>query len=1089
MKKEFLSVLAMAAVGLCTTAITPMWLRDVKISPDGKEIAFTYKGDVYKVATGGGNAVRLTTQPSYESSPVWSPDGKMIAFASDRNGGSDVFVMPANGGPATRLTYNSAAETPEAFTPDGKYVVFSASIQDPASSAMFPTGVMRELYKVPVGGGRVMQILGTPAVNISYLPDGKSFLYEDIKGLEDPLRKHHTSSVTRDVWRYDAATGKHTNLTARGGEDRNPVVGTDGSTVYMLSERDGGSYNVYSFPMATPSKLTRVTDFATHPVRFLSQGADGTLAFAYDGEIYTKKGNAKPEKVKIDVTLDDVQPEKELRVSTAREAAVSPSGKQVAFVNRGEVFVTSVEYPSTRQVTFTPEGESDVIWGKNDRELYYTSERDGHYNIYVAKIARQDDPNFSNATLIEEKAMFPNDGKDRTMPSLSPDGKQLAFILDRNKLMVMDLKSKKVRQLTDGSTNARRTKGFVAKWSPDSKWIAIEYTEPHHDPYSDIAVINVESGKLTKITATGYFDADPHWVMDGNAIMFVSERYGMRSHASWGSQYDVMLAFLNKDAYDKYRLNEEDYALLKEVEKAQKKSKKSDEASDKDKDKKDKKKDKKSDKNDGEDNDAKEDKGIEVDLDGVESRTVRLTPNSADIASAMLSKDGETLYYLASFEGGYDLWKHKLRKGETKIVNKLGGRGMGMEMDEEGNIYLIGSSIKKFDPKSEKLKNVSFSANMKIDPAKEREYMLRYVYNEEKERFYRKDMHGVNWDKMYADYAKFLPHINNNNDFAELLSELLGELNVSHTGGSYRSWGADHPTASLGLLYDMAYSGPGMKVEEIVANGPFDRASTKLKAGAVITKINGVELKADRDPMVSLNDLARKKTLVTFKNPDGAVEEEVVLPITAGAMNNLLYDRWVKQREKDVERLSGGRLGYVHIRSMNDDSFRKIYAKMLGEYVDKEGIVVDTRWNGGGRLHEDIEVLFSGKTYLTQDVHGQTTSVMPSRRWNKPSIMIIGEANYSNAHGTPWVYSHLGLGKLVGMPVPGTMTSVNWVTLQDPTLVFGIPVVGFRTAEGNYLENSQLEPDIKVANDPAVVVTGEDQQLKTAVDALLKELK
>ena len=205
-------------------------------------------------------------------------------------------------------------------------------------------------------------------------------------------------------------------------------------------------------------------------------------------------------------------------------------------------------------------------------------------------------------------------------------------------------------------------------------------------------------------------------------------------------------------------------------------------------------------------------------------------------------------------------------------------------------------------------------------------------------------------------------------------------------------------------------------------------------------------------------------------------------------MNNLLYRRWVKQREDDVDRLSGGRLGYVHLRSMDDASFRNVYAKLLGKYVDREGIVIDTRWNGGGRLHEDIEVLFSGKTYLTQDVHGQTTSVMPSRRWNKPSVMIIGEANYSNAHGTPWVYSHLGLGKLVGMPVPGTMTSVNWVTLQDPTLVFGIPVVGFRTAEGNYLENSQLEPDVKVANDPAVVVTGEDQQLKTAVDTLLNDL-
>ena len=376
----------------------------------------------------------------------------------------------------------------------------------------------------------------------------------------------------------------------------------------------------------------------------------------------------------------------------------------------------------------------------------------------MAKIARQEDPNFSNATLIEEKALFPADGKDRTVPMLSPDGKQLAFIYDRNKLMVMDLKSKKVRQLTDGTTNARRTKGFNAFWSPDSKWIAIEYTEPHHDPYSDIAVINVATGKLTKITETGYFDAQPRWVLGGNALLFLSERYGMRSHASWGSQFDVMLAFLNKDAYDKFRLNEEDYALLKEVEKSQKKAKKSD---DKEKaDKKSKKKKDKKDKDSGDDTKTDEEDStaddLKIDLDGVELRTVRITPNSSDIADAILSKDGETLYYLAAFEGGYDLWKRNLRKGDTKIVNKLDSRGMGMEMDENGNIYLLGSSFKKFDPKSEKLKSINYSGNMKLDPAKEREYMLRYVYNEEKERFYHPGMHGVDWDKMYADYAKFL---------------------------------------------------------------------------------------------------------------------------------------------------------------------------------------------------------------------------------------------------------------------------------------------------------------------------------------------
>ena len=1079
-------MLAAGAMSLSAWAVTPLWMRDVKISPDGTQIAFSYKGDIYKVDVKGGSAQRLTSTPSYENAPVWSPDGKSIAFASDRNGGFDIYVMPAEGGTAKRLTFNSASETPEAFTADGQSVVYSASIQDPALSAMFPTGVMRELYSVSAEGGRPVQILATPALKVSYLPDGKSFVYEDVKGYEDEWRKHHTSSVTRDIWKYDAATGRHTNLTQRGGEDLNPVVSTDGTRIFFLSERNGSAINVYSMNI-DGTDVKQLTDFKVHPVRFLSQGRDGKLSFTYDGEIYTMTSGAQPQKVTIDIVTDDSNTPSRLAVSSADESTVSPDGKQLAFTRRGEVFVASTEFPSIRQLTFTPEGESDISWGKDSRELYYTSERDGHYNIYVCRIGRKDDPNFSNATMISEEAVFPSDGIDRTYPSLSPDGKQLAFIQDRNKLMVMDMKTKQVRQLTDGSTYAHRNKGFKALWSPDSKWIAISYIQPEHDPYGDIAVIDVASGKLTKVTETGYFDDEPRWVMDGNALLFLSERYGMRNHASWGSEYDVMLTFLNKDAYDRYRLSEEDYALVKEIEKSAKKDKSDDSDKNSKKSKKGKKGKKSSDKTDDA---ATKDKSkqVEVDLTDLADRTVRLTPASAEISDAILSKDGQTLYYLAKFEKGYDLWEVDLRKKTAKIVNKLASAPMGMEMDSDGAIYLLGSRAKKFDPKSSKVTPINFSTVMELDPAAEREYMLKFVHNEEKERFFRTDMNGADWDNLYADYTKFLPHINNNYDYAELLSELLGELNVSHTGGRYSGTGANQPTASLGLLFDMSFAGPGLKVDEVVAKGPFDTASSKMVAGAVITAVNGTDIDTDSDPLAALNNIAGKKTLVSFTNPDGSKHEEVVLPISAGQINELLYRRWVRNRQADVERLSNGRLGYVHLRSMDDGSFREIYADLLGKYINKEAVVIDTRWNGGGRLHEDIEVLFSAHPYITQEVHGLTTSVMPSRRWTKPSIMIIGEANYSNAHGTPWVYSHLGLGKLVGMPVPGTMSSVNWVRLQDPSLVFGIPVTGFRTAEGNFLENTQLEPDIKVANDPAVIVTGDDQQLRAAVEAMLRQL-
>ena len=1071
-------------------AFTPLWLRDVMVSPDGQQVLFCYKGDIYKVSTKGGTAVQLTTHDSYECSPVWSADGKQIAFASDRHGNLDIFTMSADGGSATRLTYNSVAEVPQAFSPDGKWVLFGAAIQDPAASVMFPDNTLPELYKVPAKGGRTLQVLGTPAEMLSFAADGKSFYYQDRKGYEDEWRKHHTSSITRDVWFYDAKSGQHTNITAHAGEDRNPVASADGKTLYFLSERNGGSMNVYALNTGANNgqQPVAVTTFKTHPVRFLSAARNGLLCYTYNGEIYTQKNGSQPQKLSITLTRDDEPVISDLTfTSGARQAVVSRDGKQVAFVARGEVFVTSTEYATTRRISQTAGAEADVDFAPDGRTIVYASERNGNWQLYTASIVRKEDLNFANATLIKEESVFPElpalqlNGKldfsqvERQYPKYSPDGTKLAFIEDRIKLKVVDLKTKKVTQVTDGSKWFRQDGGFDYEWSPDGKWFVLSYIANKRDPYTDQGIVSAQGGEIHPITQSGYMSGRPRWVMDGKAIMFESERYGMRSHASWGSQEDVFLAFLTQDAYDRYRLSPEDYALLKELEKA-KPEKKADADKKADKKSKNKKDDKKA--------DADSVKTLKIEFEGIEDRIVRLTPNSSRLGDAIVSKDGESLYYFAAFEGAPDLWKMDLRKHETKLLSK-GGSGV-LQMDKDGNLYSLGSSMKKIE-KGDKMTTIAYDAQMKLDLAAEREYLLRHVAKQINKKIFRTDYNGCDWDLMVKNYARFLPHIANNYDFAELLSELLGELNVSHTGGRFRPAANGDATAQLGLLYDLTEATDGLKITAILEGGPFSKASSKVKVGDVVTAINGQPLTKDTDLAQLLNLCRGKKTLVSLKGSAGTWDE-VVLPISQSAQSALLYKRWIKSRAAEVERLSNGRLGYVHIEGMDDASFRDVYSDILGKYNLKEGIVIDTRHNGGGRLHEDIEILFSGHKYFTQVIRGREVCDMPSRRYNHPSIMLQAEGNYSNAHGTPWVYSHQKIGKLVGAPVPGTMSSVNWETMQDPTLSFGVPVIGYQLPDGTYLENTQLEPDVPVLNKPETVVKGVDLQLEAAVRELLKQL-
>ncbi|HCO67400.1 MAG TPA: peptidase S41 [Dysgonomonas sp.] len=1061
---------------------TPLWMRYPAISPDGGYIAFSYKGDIYKVPSNGGRAIQLTTHSAHDTRPVWSPDGKYIAFGSNREGSFDVYLMSSEGGVPARLTTHSTNEYPVVFK-DNENILFTASIMQDNKDGQFPSGLFPQIYEVKTSGGRPSLFSSLVMENISIDPTGTKLLYHDNKGYEDPWRKHHRSSITRDVWLCELGNNnsykKQTTLNC---EDRNPVWTTDGQSFYYLSEQDG-SFNIYKRGLNS-SNAQKLTTFENHPVRFLTSSQDGNLCFSYDGEIYTMKEGAQPQKVNIQIVTDNQ--ENKLRYmnfsSGAREMAVSPNGKEVAFIVRGDVFVSSVEYGTTRRITNTPEQERNVSFSPDGKSILYSAERNGLWNVYQTTLTNKDDTQFIYAKGFKEEQLT-DSPLASFQPLYSPDGKEIAYLEDRTTLRVLNLATKQIRTVLDGKYNYSYADGDQwFQWAPDSKWLLSEYIGVGGWNNTDIALVKADgSGEIKNLTESGYTDANARFVQDGKAMLWFSDRAGYRSHGSWGAHMDAYITFFDRESYDKFRMSKEELALLEEQEKKDKKK----EADNKEKDKKDKKDKKKDDKKDDK---KKEVKPLTFDLNNVKEWTIRLTPNSSSLADAILNKKGDKLYYLTRFEKDYDLWVYDLKERSSKILLKEAGAG---ELNTDSlckNILMLAKGqLKKIDMESGKVTPIKINAQFEYQPEQERNYIFNHAWKQVKDKFYVTDLHGIDWDMYKTTYQRFLPHINNNFDFQEMLSEMLGELNGSHTGARFYGSGAPMQTASLGAFFDENYTGDGLRIKEIIELGPLTVSNAKdIKEGAVITKIDGNAVRNGEDYYPLLAGKSGKRVLVTYKASESGNEQDVwVKPISYGEQSNLLYRRWVEQRRKIVDDISNGRIGYVHVRGMNSESFRTVYSELLGRCRNKDAVVIDTRHNGGGWLHDDLVTLLSGKEYQRFEPRGQYIGSDPYNKWLKPSIVLMCENNYSNAHGFPWLYKELGIGKLVGTPVPGTMTAVWWENQIDPSIVFGIPQVAVKDMRGKYLENQELKPDVEVYIDPASQLSGKDTQLERAVQILM----
>lgn len=1047
------------------------WYRHAAISPDGNSILLSYRGDIYVVPSKGGLARALTTHQAWDGHPVWSHDGKQIAFASDRHGNLDVFVMDAKGSKASRLTFHSANDIPSDFGVDHQSVLFSSARTDSAKASIFPTARLAELYSIPVAGGTPRMVSTIPSSEARYTDKGTKILYRDEKAYENEFRKHDTSAFARDIWVHDLKSGKHRQLTTFKGGDHNPVW--DGkSFIYYLSEDKLNNFNVWRMGPDGQGKQA-VSQFKTHPVRNLSVSNQGILCYTHHGSIYTQKMGAAPQRIKIDFQADSqVNDYQTLSLQSGiSEFAVSPNGKEVAFVSRGEVFVTSRDFRTTKRITNSPEQERSVSFHKDGRTLLYAGERDGKWKLYETSLSDKREKYFFTATKLDEKEIYSAE-TESFQPLYSPDGKKIAFLAGRDEIQILNRETGDTNVALGKEHNYSYSDGdIVFAWAPDSQWLIADYAPRGRLFVPNIGIFPVDGkSQPIDISRSGYQDGSPSWGKGGDVVYWASARYGRRDHGSWGRDLDIMATFLTQDAYDKFTMSKEEYELAKELREANKKT------------------------------ESKESKPeattvprVKIDWNNLEDRTVRLTRNSSNIQGAVLTKDSARLFYTKSHASGTELWMRDFRDDETKLVKKFGPGGVSFQLtDDEKSIYfLAGSSLSYASVDAlDRAKGISFDAVMELNPAAERAYMFEHGWRQIKDKFYNPDFHGVDWDAVKKAYAAKLPSIGTNRDLANLMAEMTGELNASHIGVSYRprSEKSDDQTAALGVLFDLTDTSGPLPIVEILDKSPLQKAKSSIEPGMKLAAVDGVKLDGSQNLYQLLNHKSGKRVRLSIVRKDGTRFDEVMMPISGRAESQLMYERWVKNRRALVDKLSGGRLGYVHIRGMNDNSFRVIYSEILGFNFEKEAIVVDTRWNGGGWLHNDLAKLLMGKEYITMHVRGRQYHGDSLDQWNKPSILVIGEGNYSDAHAFPFTYNVLKIGKMVGMPVPGTMTAVWWETSLSGDIRVGVPQVGMKNKKGEYLENKQTEPDFLVKNDPESTAKGEDKQIAKAVEVLLKSL-
>lgn len=1029
--KRILAAFVFVIVSAALNAQEPArFVRSPDISPDGKTVAFSYLGDIWLVDAKGGEAHHLTMHEKHDYNPIFSPDGKWIAFSSNRHGQYDVFIIPVKGGRPKRLTFDSADDHPTGWSPDSQHVLFMSG-----RNIDLPGRV--ELFTVSIHGGAVKQISAFEGRDGVYSPKGDQIAYVRGPGLW--YRKGYRGSSNDDIWICNADGSKNRQITTYIGQDGYPMWSADAKHLYYVSDVTSGMANLTKIAAGESSPATvavpqAVTHHKEDSVRRARMCANGELIVYECGPdiwIHSLK-TGKSRKLAIEVNADDKTNPELLKTFTtgATEFAWSPDEKHVAFVVHGEIFLMPRTGGKAKRLTDHPAFDHGLAWAPDGKKIAFLSDRGGHEDIYLLEANDPEHANFVEANRFKVTRLT-NAAHAEMGASFAPDGSRIAFVR-ANKLMTMDPDGKNEKVLVSD----RQVIDY--EWSPDGKWIC--YAGMDGSFASELFIIPAggatDQDPARNITRFATYNSGVTWSKTGNKLAFISQRKG-----------NVLAAYV--------------LSLQKPAAPGTFASK-------------------------------------EIDWENIHLR-VKL-PAEMNASECAISFDGSKIAFRAKSDDSEDLWLASADGGSvtrlttgnlrpTQIVWSQKFPGFIYFRDAAGNLRalvvggpaVIGSTI------------VPFTAKMTVRQEEVFLEMFDQSWRALNENFYDDKFHGADWKAIRAKYRPLVAHCALKEDLYALIALMLGELNASHLGIFGNLGLPEQQTAELGLIFDRSYPGPELKIAEIIKGGPADQRGLNIKPGDFIIRIDGVDLTDQTNISKLLNDKVGEAVVIrvtpTPKNPASARRLELRGESRA-KLNPLMYERWIKRNADRVTQLSGGKLGYIHIPSMDDAGLERFVRALYSDNFDKDGIVLDVRYNGGGFTHDQVLNYLTGKEHtIFTHRDGSSGLVLRSydRKWHKPLTLLINNRSYSDAEIFPHAFRTWGLGKLVGQPTGGFVIGTRQITLIDGS-VFRTPRIGVHTIKGINMEKEGVMPDVLIEPHPDQLARGIDVQLDKAVEVLLQDV-